>query len=348
MLRQPTHYGGLSYHRGMYKLLLTGIWLGICAFAQTPAAPVPLPSFEVASIKPAPPIEPQKIMAGTLHIGMTIDSARVDIGNLSLADLIRTAYKVKPYQVSGPEWMSGLRWDIVAKIPEGGTKEQVPAMLQALLAERFKLAVHHDSKDHAVYALVVGKTGLKMKEAEPDPVVAAAPAAEAPGSKPALVVGTPDGQMKISPNPEGRGATITGGMFGQMKVSVGEGGRMRMEFSRLGMPALADMLSRFADKPVLDMTELKGNYQVTLDLSMDEMRNVAQAMSSQMGFPSGPMGRGRDGGPAGGASPADAASTPGGSSVLGAVQQLGLKLDSRKMPVDTIVVDHLEKSPTEN
>lgn len=133
-----------------------------------------------------------------------------------------------------------------------------------------------------------------------------------------------------------------------MKVSMGEGGRMRMEFARLGMPALADMLSRFADKPVLDMTDLKGNYQVTLDLSMDEMRNVARAMSSQMGLPSGPMGGGREGGGLGGASPADAASTPGGSSVLGAVQQLGLKLDARKLPVDTIVVDHLEKTPTEN
>lgn len=191
------------------------MWFGIWAFAQAPAAPVAAPSFEVASIKPAPPIEPQKIMAGTLHIGMTIDSARVDIGNLSLADLIRTAYKVKPYQVSGPEWMGGLRWDIVAKMPEGGTREQVPAMLQALLAERFKLAIHHDSKDHAVYALVVGKNGLKMKEAEPDPVVAAPPAAEPTGTKPGMTVGTPDGQMKISPNSDGKGATIAGGSSGR-------------------------------------------------------------------------------------------------------------------------------------
>ena len=70
--------------------------------AQTPAAGL---SFEVASIKPAPPMNPQAMMAGKMHVGTKIDAARVDIGFASLADLIRTAYNVKPYQVIGPDWL---------------------------------------------------------------------------------------------------------------------------------------------------------------------------------------------------------------------------------------------------
>jgi uncharacterized protein (TIGR03435 family) len=235
------------------------------------------------------------------------------------------------------------RFDVMAKMPEGATKEQVPEMLQALLAERFKLAVHRDSKEHSVYALIVGKNGSKLKPAEPD-VAPTPPAADAPPAK-GLVVGTAEGQVSVTPNKDGKGATIAGGAFGQMRMSMGEAGTMRMEFPKISMPGLAEMLSRFADRPVFDMTELKGNYQVALDLSMDEMRNVARAAASQAGIAmTGPAGGGGDGGK----SPADAASTPGGSSILGAVQQLGLKLDGRKMPIDTVVVDHLEKTPTEN
>ena len=87
---------------------------------------------------------------------------------MSLADLIRVAYRVKPYQLSGPDWMTAERFDVLAKMPEGATREQVPEMLKALLAEPFKLAVHRESKEHAVYALVVGKGGPKLKESAPD------------------------------------------------------------------------------------------------------------------------------------------------------------------------------------
>jgi uncharacterized protein (TIGR03435 family) len=316
------------------------------ASAQTQAdKPAAALAFEVASIKPAPPIEPMKIMAGKAHIGMSVDAARVDIGSLSLADLIRIAYKIKPYQLSGPEWMSSLRFDVLAKMPEGASKEQVPEMLQGLLADRFKLTVHHDSKEHSVFALVVGKNGSKLKEAEPDPHTASAEESNPAPSKPgAVVIGTGEGQVRVTPNTDGKGATMAGGQFGQMKVSMIEGGMMRMEFAKLGMSELADMLSRFTDRPVIDMTELKGKYQVSMDLSMEEMRNVARAAAAQAGIAvPGPMGGGDMP-----KSPADAASTPSGNSVLGAVQQMGLKLEQRKLPVETVVVDHLEKTPTEN
>src|ERR1700761_4640437 len=141
------------------KFSASALFAAGIAFAQTAA-----PSFEVATIKPAPPLDPAKIAAGKLHIGMKIDAGRVDIGFMSIADLIRTAYEVKSYQVSGPDWMNTERFEILAKIPEGGAKEQVPGMLKTLLQERFKLAVHKESKDHSVYALVVGKGGSKLKE----------------------------------------------------------------------------------------------------------------------------------------------------------------------------------------
>jgi uncharacterized protein (TIGR03435 family) len=125
--------------------------------------------FEVASVKPAQPMESQA--PGKLHIGMQIDGARVDIGNMRLADLIPVAFKVKYYQVSGPDWlsadiMSAPRFDVMGKMPDGATADQVPEMLQALLADRFTMAFHRESKEHAVYALVVGKGGPKLKESD--------------------------------------------------------------------------------------------------------------------------------------------------------------------------------------
>ena len=112
-------------------------------------------------------------MSGKLHIGMKVDGARVDFGSMTIADLIVAAYKVKSFQVSGPDWIKTERWDIVAKLPEGSNKDQVPEMLQSLLADRFKLALHRDTKDQSVYALIVGKGGPKLKESPPDEVIPA-------------------------------------------------------------------------------------------------------------------------------------------------------------------------------
>src|SRR5262249_10875140 len=113
------------------------------AFGQKPAGGL---QFEVASIKAADPITPATIASGKLHIGMNIQGTRVDIGYMSLADLIPIAFNMKAFQVAGPEWMRDQRFDIIGKMPEGATKEQVPEMLQALLAERFQLKVHRENR----------------------------------------------------------------------------------------------------------------------------------------------------------------------------------------------------------
>ena len=298
----------------MWKRLLLVLAAGT-AMGQTPAS---APAFEVASVKPAAPVNRGQVLSGQTHVGMRIDAARVDAGSMSLADLIRVAYRVKPYQISGPDWMASERFDVLAKLPEGASREQVPEMLQALLAERFKLTVHRESKEYAVYALVVGKSGPKLKEAAPDAEVPAAAEDVNP-------------QIRVNGRGESMSVAISGGGIGTAHLSMGPNGNMRLEAPRMNM--VADSLSRFFDRPVVDLTELKGTYQVTLDLSMEDLRNAARS--------AGLVGPGRGGG-------GDAASDPGGASIFAAVQQLGLRLEPRKTPVDIVVIDHLEKTPTEN
>jgi uncharacterized protein (TIGR03435 family) len=321
--------------------LLPAISAGVLAagslFAQTPADAL---VFEVASIKPSEPITPAMAAAGKLHVGMKIDAVRVDIGNFPLMQLICKAYDVKPYQVTGPGWLlTGQRFDIVANLPHGATKEQVPQMLQALLAERFKLAIHRDTKDHAVYAMVVGKGGIKMKESEPAPSPdGTRPDGTAPdgsGPNPAVT-----GSSSVSISQTKNGAVVSDGQGKQQKMSVSPDGKMmRMEASRISMAELAEGLSPMSDHPIVDMTGLKGNYQVTLEISMQEIMAAARAAGAAV--PNAAPG----GGDAG--KPADAASDPGGS-IFTAIQTLGLKLEPRKTSLTTIVVDHVEKVPTEN
>jgi uncharacterized protein (TIGR03435 family) len=311
--------------------------LAVAGFAWA-QAPTPAPAtlaFEVATIKPARPIT-QQAMSGKMHIGEKIDGARVDYGAMTLADLITIAYKVKSFQVSGPDWIKTERFDILAKLPEGATKDQVPQMLQALLADRFKLTIHRDTKEHALYALVVAKGGPKLKESPPDEP---APDADAPPPKEEKGVTTVEtGQGKLSMKPDGNGgATIKGPNGMQQRVSVSNG-IIHMELNKATMEQMCEAITRFLDKPVMDMTELKGNDQIALDISMEDAMKMARSAGVMV----------PPGGPGGDAKPPDSAADPSGSTIFSSVQQMGLKLESRKAPVEMIVVDHAEKSPTEN
>ncbi|HYL38681.1 MAG TPA: TIGR03435 family protein [Bryobacteraceae bacterium] len=311
-------------------IVLLGAFAVCAALGQTPAAS----AFEVASVKLAAPLNPADVAAGKLHVGLTIDGARVDIGFFSLADLIPVAFRVKRYQVSGPDWMAAQRFDIQAKIPDGASPGQVPEMLQALLAERFRLAMHRETKDHPVYALVVGKNGPKLKDAAPD---TDAPAQD--NAKSGVVIGSGDRQARVST--DGKGFVVTGGRLGgPTRMTMGPNGAMHLEASKMTLASFVDVLSPFLDRPVVDMTELKGNYQIALDLSMDDLRKVARTAGVALpGQAPGPESAGR---------PADAASDPSGGSIFNSVQQLGLKLEPRKAPLEMIVIDHLEKTPTDN
>ena len=291
------------------------------------------PAFEVASIKPSEPITPAMVASGKLHAGMKIDGKRVDIGNFGMMQLICKAYDVKTYQVSGPSWLQGAglagqRFDIVANLPEGATKEQIPQMLQALLAERFKLAIHRDSKDQAIYAMVVGKGPLKIKESGAPP---AAPGGEAPN--PAVT-----GSSSVSVSQTKTGAVVSDGTGKTQKMIPSPDGKsMRFEISGATLAELAEGLTPMADHPIVDMTGLTGKYDVTLEISMQDLMNAARAAGAAV--PAAPA--------ADPSKPAEAASDPGGS-LFTAIQSLGLKLEPRKSPMTFIVVDHVEKMPTEN
>ena len=229
------------------------------------------PSFDVASIKPAPPVTTEQMLARTAHIGMKVDGARVDIGSASLKNLIIQAYHVESYQVAGPDWLETYRqnFDILAKMPDGATREQIPEMIQQLLVERFKLAAHRESREYQVYALVAGKNGTKIKAAPSGAAFA----------------------FTTSVNPDGT-------IHSQQTVT---------------MAMFAQFLTPYVDRPVLDMTEMQGTYEIGMD--------VSRQSRTDPGF---------------------------GSEFFAAVQQLGLKLEPRKMARETIVVDRLEKMPTDN
>jgi uncharacterized protein (TIGR03435 family) len=313
----------------------------MASFSQVPAPP-PL-AFEVASIKTAGPLEPIAIQQGKVQIGMKVDGAICSIGSFSLRDLIRTAYEVKDYQISGGDAlgaaMNAQRFNIQATLPAGTTEKQVPQMLQTLLAERFKLVIHRDTKDQSVYALVIAKGGPKLKESEPDP-----PAAEVPQETPdapkkgETVLGQGSNQVRISGRiDDGKGITVKGGAAGQVRMTMADG-KMHMEAAKMTMPGLADIATTFVGRPVVDMTELKGNYQVALDLSLDDLKNVARAAG--LAIPAAPGGNGAQASPE--------AADPSGSTIFVSIQQLGLKLEARKAPLLFIVIDHLDKTPTDN
>ncbi|HYA16162.1 MAG TPA: TIGR03435 family protein [Bryobacteraceae bacterium] len=287
-----------------------------CLLAQAP-------QFEVASVKPAQPFNPSDAINGKIRIGVRIDAGRVDMSFISLFDLIRSAYEVKAFQISGPDWLNSTRFDIVAKIPDGVPKERVPAMLKSLLAERFKLATHTEKREHSIYALVAGKNGIKMKPAEAD-------ANAAPADDP--------GGVHFTAGAGGRGGTVTAPGVGSMRMMMGSDGNLHMEASAISMVAFVEMLTRLVDRPVVDETGLKGNYQVTLDLAPSDLMHLAQSAGA-IAMP----GAGRMG-----VAPANGdASDPGGT-IFTAVQNLGLKLEPRRESVDTVIVDHVEKTPIEN
>jgi len=129
---------------------------------STPATAATDAKFEVASIKPAPPMTAERMRAPGMQLGVRMDRAQATFGGMSLAALISYAYGVKLAHVSGPEWLTTQRFDIAAKLPDGASTDHVPEMVRALLTERFELQVRHDTKEFPVYALVAAKTGIKL------------------------------------------------------------------------------------------------------------------------------------------------------------------------------------------
>jgi uncharacterized protein (TIGR03435 family) len=219
------------------------------------------PAFEVASVKPN--------TTGGAGAGTQFGNDRIEIHNYSLRQLIRMAYRVHDYAYAGPSWLDSLHFDVVAKVPTHGKFDQVPEMMQTLLAERFKLAVHRETREVNGLALVVDKKGPRIQPVEPGP-----------------------------------------------NSGSGWGSNM-VQGTNISMAQFADLLSNALDRPVKDLTSLPGVYNIRIRW-----------------LPDAPA-------------PADTPDLAG--SVYAAVQdQLGLRLQVQKLPVEVLVVDRAERVPTEN
>jgi uncharacterized protein (TIGR03435 family) len=234
-------------------------------------AAVAQPAFEAASVKPAGPASYKEGQANVVFSpgSLTLRSA-------TLQSIIAMAYSVRDFQVSGTG-LNSERYDILAKAAGGAGDDQLKLMLQGLLADRFKLTLHRESKETPVYALVVGKKGPRLSDAAQE------------GS-------------------------------GGMKLVGGD-----MIFQGYSVSKLIDFLAhlRSADRPVLDMTGIQGLFDFKVhfaDISIGGMAESKRAAEQAFQDP---------------------------SLAASIVEQLGLKLEPRRAPIETIVVDHVER-PGEN
>jgi uncharacterized protein (TIGR03435 family) len=242
--------------------LVPVLFAATAAFAQAQEA---RPAFEAASIKPNNSASNSSSSNGS--------KGQVLMSNQTLKRLVERAYGVKPFQVTGPGWMEDLHFDIAAKFPPDTKAEDRMPMLRTLLEDRFKLAVHRESKEMPGYALVVAKGGFKLKPVE--------------------------------------------------SASVGSdtstnGGRVRtLTAKHTSMAQLADLLSRYLSQMVVNNTGLDGVYDFEMRWTNDDQNTDK-----------------------------DADTVP---SLFTAVEDaLGLRLRAQKVPVEMIVVDHVERVPTEN
>jgi uncharacterized protein (TIGR03435 family) len=241
------------------------------ALGQQPAGP---PAFEVASIKPSDPAGSLAIRRSGLHLSTT---------NSSLLFLITWAYDIQSDRVlNQPKWLDSARYDIVAnaaplKSPRRpGQPTELQQMMQSLLAERFKLVLHRETKDLPVYALIVAKGGPKVH---------------------------------LSPAPE---------TMGQNPFQMPGSGRLTG--AEVSAEMLANVLSGQLRRTVQDQTSLQGVFDFKLQWDPEPMMHHLE--------------------------PAELRTS--GSLFTALQEQLGLKLEARKAPVEVLVIDRMESTPTEN
>jgi uncharacterized protein (TIGR03435 family) len=264
------------------------------------ATSAPLPSFEVASIKPN--------RSGGNTVRIMFPPGRFTATNVTTKFLIQFAYNVKHYEVSGgPSWINTARYDIYAKLQDSlvdkgqrltslQRQNLIRSMLQSLLADRFRLTLKYETKQLPVYVLVLAKNGPKLREAKPSDTYA-----------------------------RGFQGSDSGGAGLWMR------GRGSLAGKGVHIANLVELLSGQLDRSTLDKTGLTGIYDFSLQWTPDENQPF-------MGIDSNPILTPQV------VSPPDSSA----ASIFTAMQeQLGLKLESQNVPMETIVIDHIEQ-PSEN
>jgi uncharacterized protein (TIGR03435 family) len=261
--------------------------------------------FEAASIKPADPSLPGSRMA--------TQPGHVEITGMPIRMLLRNALQVQDYQIIGvPDWVNSERVSIVAAIPQGTLPRAIPAMMANLLKDRFKLAMHRETREMPIYALVVagrqGRLGPNLTATSPE-------CQKEIAARLGDVAGRPDGPGRSGPPDFSKGAPC-GFMTTTAGLSMGSGQSLQ---------GLVPLLTNAAGRPVVDRTGLTGLYDFTLRWAFDPTQGAGPLAGRSLGSPV-------------------AASDPDAPTLFTALQeQLGLKLDSQRAPMDVVVIDHIER-----
>jgi uncharacterized protein (TIGR03435 family) len=327
---RPTHEHRSSHWIGVLAVCLCATitalnlsWVWAHAQGQTETSL----EFEVAAIKQ------NKSGSGMVQIGG--QPGRFTATNVTLAMLIRQAYRLQNSQlIGGPAWVNSDRFDVVAKIDgsadlgfnadQTAGPSRLQLMMRSLLTDRFKLAVHNESRELPIYALILARTDGKLGPQLSKSVVNCVAEVGARGRGPAGP-GGPGGPAARGSIPFAPGERPSCGLrIGPGTLSGG-----------VVLSQLASTLSIWVNRIVVDKTGLVGTFDVDLKWTPDQM-----------------PGGGLLGGPGPGGAPPGAPPVPSidpnGPSIYTAVQeQLGLKLDSQRGPVDVLVIDHVEP-PTED
>jgi uncharacterized protein (TIGR03435 family) len=234
------------------------------------------PKFEAASVRRTDRCSPYN----------SVDPSMIALNNDPLKLILREAFNVPLDRIFGPSWLETDCFTVVAKLPDGAAKDQLPAMLQALLVERFKLASHTENRPRTVYGLSVDKAGPKFKESD---------------------------QGSISSH---AGQVTFGTRFGRIKGSITMASFTRLLSNRLG-------------SPVQDLTGLDGTYDIDLKWVPDRALENLGFQTLQNPMPALP--------------------TDPTADIFAAIREsLGLRLESHKGQVEVVVIDHIERHPTEN
>jgi uncharacterized protein (TIGR03435 family) len=286
--------------------------------AQTPAPGAALPAFEVASVKPNTSGGPG------MRIGFQ-PGGRFTASNMTLREMIRIAYQVQPFQLTGgPGWIDSERFDVTAKAEGDVPPAQMWLMMRTLVAERFNVAVRHETREMPIYALVLarsdGRMGERLRPAGPDCLALTIPAGMPAPPPP------PGGPGRGGPGPAGRGPGGPGGP-GSPGSNDPNGppacptifGPGFMSARRTTMAQFARGLANQVRRVIVDRTGLTGNFDADLEFT-PEFRPPAPPDAPPINIPSD------------------------GPSIFTALQeQLGLKLDSHRGPVEMVVVERAEE-----
>ncbi len=270
--------------------------------------------FEVASVRPS--------VVPSFMDRFTMDAGRVEIASVTVQRLMEYAFRLPQKQVDGPLWIhhwGGQRFDILAKLPQGATRDQIPEMLKALLMDRFKLVYHLEHREQNVDVLVVRKGGLRLEEVSPP-----APASPVDPDAPASMQTVNGILTRVSPSTGGRGDS-------DGYVHKQSGDTIHWDFSSTTLEGLAAQLAENLQRPVVDMTGLKERYHVVLDVSF-------AGIGPGPNPPPGPM------------TLADFENeiTEERNRFNTQLQKVGLQLEMRKAPVEYVVADRVEQTPTDN